>query len=85
MMLTRLLAGSEGKHGVRVNAVSPGFIETENYGALPTRLRRTWEEGIPLGHFGTPDDVAEAVEFLVSERARYISGAILHVDGGLWL
>jgi 3-oxoacyl-[acyl-carrier protein] reductase len=85
MMLTRVLAGSEGKHGVRVNAVSPGFIETENYGGLPPRLRRAWEEGIPLGHFGSPDDVAEAVAFLVSDRARYISGAVLHVDGGLWL
>ncbi|MEE8536675.1 MAG: SDR family oxidoreductase [Acidobacteriota bacterium] len=85
MMLTRVLAGSEGKHGVRVNAVSPGFIETENYRGLPARLRRTWEQGIPLGHFGKPDDVAEAVAFLVSERARYISGAVLHVDGGLWL
>lgn len=85
MTLTRSLARTEGRHGIRVNAVSPGFIETENYASLPRRLRRLWEGSIPLGRFGTPDDVAEAVAYLVSERGRYVSGAVLHVDGGLWL
>ncbi len=85
MMLTRTLARTEGRYGVRVNAVSPGFIETENYASLPKRLRAVWERSIPLGRFGVPQDVAEAVAYLVSERGRYVSGAVLHVDGGLWV
>jgi len=85
MMLTRSLARIEGRHNIRVNAVSPGFIETENYDAWRGPERSRWHEAIPLGRFGRPQEVAEAVAFLVSERASYISGTVLHVHGGLWV
>ena len=85
MMLTRTLARTEGPHGIRVNAVSPGFIETESYADWDETEQARWRSQIPLGRFGRPEDVAEAVSFLVSDRAAYISGAILTVHGGLWL
>jgi NAD(P)-dependent dehydrogenase (short-subunit alcohol dehydrogenase family) len=85
MMLTRQLARSEGAHGIRVNAVGPGFIETEAYAEWDHAEQSRWRAKIPLGRFGRPDEVAEAVAFLVSERAAYISGAILQVHGGLWV
>jgi 3-oxoacyl-[acyl-carrier protein] reductase len=85
MMLTRTMARAEGPHGVRVNAVSPGFVETEAYADWNAEAQARWRAQIPLGRFGRPDEVAEAVAFLVSERAAYISGSILHVHGGLWL
>jgi len=85
MTLTRTLARTEGPHGIRVNAVSPGFVETESYAAWDETERRHWRSLIPLGRFGRPEEVADAVSFLVSDRAGYISGAILTVHGGLWL
>jgi 3-oxoacyl-[acyl-carrier protein] reductase len=85
MMLTRSLARTEGPHGIRVNAVSPGFIETEAYADWSETEQQRWRSLIPLGRFGRPEEVADAVSFLVSDRAAYISGAILTVHGGLWL
>ena len=85
MTLTRQLARTEGPNGIRVNAVSPGFIETESYATWSETEQERWRSLIPLGRFGRPEDVAEAVSFLVSERASYVSGAILTVHGGLWL
>jgi len=85
MMLTRTMARTEGPHGIRVNAVGPGFIETEAYADWDAAEQARWRAQIPLGRFGRPDEVAEAVAFLVSDRAAYISGAILQVHGGLWL
>jgi 3-oxoacyl-[acyl-carrier protein] reductase len=79
--LTRSLAFEGGRYGVRVNAVSPGFIETDMTAALTDAMRQGL--GIPLGRLGRPDEVAEAVLFLVSSEAAYITGAVLHVDGGL--
>jgi 3-oxoacyl-[acyl-carrier protein] reductase len=84
-MITRMLARSEGPHNIRVNAISPGYIETENYaGWDPTEQARV-RATIPAGRFGRPEEVAEAVAFLASDRASYISGAVLHVHGGLWI
>lgn len=85
IMLTRSLARSEAPWGIRVNAVNPGFIETETYGGYRAQDKAAWARMIPLGRLGTPDDVAEAVSYLVSEKARYVTGAVLHVHGGLWV
>ena len=84
MMLTRTFAHAEGRHGIRVNAVSPGFIETEGYEGWDEEERRRCISAIPLGRFGRPEEIADAVSFLVSERAAYITGAVLHVHGGQW-
>lgn len=85
MMLTRILARTEGRHGIRVNAVGPGFIETEAYADWDPQEQARWRSYVPLGRFGKPAEVAEAVSFLSSEKASYISGAVLQVHGGLWL
>lgn len=82
VVLTRSLARSEGEHGVRVNMVSPGIIETES---TPKDVIRAMPSRIPLGRLGRPDEVADAVAYLVSPRASYISGAVLTVAGGLWV
>jgi 3-oxoacyl-[acyl-carrier protein] reductase len=85
VMLTRLLARSEAKYNIRVNAISPGFIETEDYSAFyPLETLEEWRQMIPLGRFGDIREVVEAVDFLVSDKASYITGAVLHVHGGLW-
>lgn len=84
-MMTKSMAGLEGRHNIRINAVSPGFIETESYAEWDPVDQDRWRSRIPLGRFGRPDEVAEAVAFLVSDRAAYISGTVLHVHGGLWI
>jgi 3-oxoacyl-[acyl-carrier protein] reductase len=83
--LMKSLAKEFAARGIRVNAVAPGFIETAMTQALPEDVRNAYLEGIPLKKLGTPEDVAEAVKFLVSESARYITGQIIHVNGGLYV
>ena len=85
MTLTRTMARAEGPHGIRVNAVGPGFIETESYADWDPKEQERWRSQIPLGRFGRPAEVAEVVAFLASEKASYISGAIVQIHGGLWL
>jgi NAD(P)-dependent dehydrogenase (short-subunit alcohol dehydrogenase family) len=85
IMLTRSLARSEAGSGIRVNAVNPGFIDTETYGQYRAEDKAAWARMIPIGRLGAPNDVAEAVSFLASEKARYVTGAVLHVHGGLWV
>jgi 3-oxoacyl-[acyl-carrier protein] reductase len=80
---TKSLAKECGKYGVRANVVAPGFIETDMTAGLTEAVKKGILDGVPLGRFGTPDDVADLVSFLVSDRARYISGQVLGVDGGL--
>jgi 3-oxoacyl-[acyl-carrier protein] reductase len=85
IMLTKSLARSEAPFNIRVNAVNPGFIETETYRQYRDEHKEAWGRMIPLGRLGSPDDIAEAVGFLGSDRARYVTGAVLHVHGGLWV
>jgi len=83
--LTKSAAKEFASRGIRVNAVAPGFIETAMTQALPEEVINTYLEQIPLKELGTSQDVAEAVKFLVSDRARYITGQVIHVNGGLYM
>ncbi|WP_028307379.1 3-oxoacyl-[acyl-carrier-protein] reductase [Desulfitibacter alkalitolerans] len=80
---TKSLAKEVGNRGIRVNAVAPGFIDTDMTGKLPEELVARIKEQIPLGSLGAPEDVADLVMFLVSPAAKYITGEVIKVDGGL--
>ncbi|MBI5305835.1 MAG: SDR family oxidoreductase [Chloroflexi bacterium] len=82
VVLTKSVARSEARYGIRCNLVSPGFIETY---ATTEADRRELPSLIPLGTLGTAEDIAEMVAFLVSDKARYITGAVINVHGGLWV
>lgn len=81
--LTKSLAREVARKGVTVNAVAPGFIATEMTAAIPEDVAERIVESIPVGWMGEPADVANAVAFLASEQARYITGHVLSVNGGL--
>ncbi|HPC83903.1 MAG TPA: SDR family oxidoreductase [Thermoanaerobaculaceae bacterium] len=80
---TKALAREVGRYNVTVNTVVPGWILTDLVAAMPEARRREAERDIPLGHMGAPLDVARVVSFLLSERAGYITGATIRVDGGV--
>lgn len=80
--LTKALAKEVGPSGVRVNCVAPGCIETAMLAGFSADDRAAMAEDTPLGRIGTPEDVAQAVAFLVSERASFITGQVLSVGGG---
>jgi 3-oxoacyl-[acyl-carrier protein] reductase len=82
---TKTIAKEVGSRGITVNAVAPGFIDTPMTQALPEERRQSMLNSIPLGYLGTPRDVAETVAFLASEEARYITGQVITVDGGISL
>jgi 3-oxoacyl-[acyl-carrier protein] reductase len=81
--LTKTLAKEVASRNVRVNAVAPGYIETEMTAALDETARKALISQIPLARIGTPQSVADAVAFLAGDSASYITGAVLAVDGGL--
>jgi 3-oxoacyl-[acyl-carrier protein] reductase len=82
---TKSLAQEVGSRNITVNCVAPGFIDTDMTRALADAQRDALLARIPLGRFGSPDDVAHAVAFLASPQAGYITGATLHVNGGLYM
>jgi 3-oxoacyl-[acyl-carrier protein] reductase len=80
---TKALAKEVGSRNITVNAVAPGFIETVLTADLPQEIKETGIKMTPLGKFGQPEDIANAVAFLVSDEAAFITGEVLKVDGGL--
>lgn len=85
MGLTRSNARELARRNVTVNAVAPGFIETDMTAELPEKVRNDMSAQIPLGRFGQPEDIAAAVAFLASEQAGYITGHELSVNGGMYM
>lgn len=80
---TKAVAKETASRGVTVNAVAPGFIETDMTDVLSDKVKEAANGMIPMGHFGKPEDIANAVAFLASEGAGYITGQVLCVDGGM--
>lgn len=81
--MTRTWARELGRYNIRVNAIAPGFVETDILTTMPEKVKQTMRDHTPIGRIGTPDDIAEAYVWLASERARFVHGAVLSVDGGL--
>lgn len=81
--LTKSAARELASRGITVNAIAPGFIHTEMTQVLPEKVKEASIAQIPLRAFGEPEDIAEAAAFLASEKARYITGQVLCVDGGM--
>ena len=81
--LTKSMARELALRGVTVNAVAPGFIETDMTKVLSEQVKEAAVKQIPMGNFGKPEDVAELVLFLASDKAKYITGQVICVDGGM--
>ncbi len=81
--MTRALAQEVGSRGITVNLVAPGFVETAMTDALPEASRKKLADAIPLGRLGRPEDIAAAVLYLASDEAAWVTGATLHVNGGM--
>ncbi len=82
---TKALAKEIARRGITVNAISPGFIETNMTQQLPEKVVADYKSSIPLQRFGQPEDIANTVRFLASDAAGYITGTTVHVNGGLYV
>ena len=83
--LTKTIAREYAARGIRANAVAPGFIQTAMTDGLSDTVKDEMKKAIPLGQFGSPEDVASAVIFLASKDADYITGQVIHVNGGMYM
>jgi 3-oxoacyl-[acyl-carrier protein] reductase len=81
--MTRTWARELGRYGIRVNAVAPGFVATEILKAMPQKVIDSMVSHTPLARMGEPEEIAEAYVWLASERASFVHGAVLSVDGGM--
>lgn len=84
MAMAKTAAKELAGRGVRVNAVAPGFIKTDMTAKLPEKVVQMMLAMIPLGSYGEPEDIAAVVAFLCSEAARYVTGQVIHVNGGMF-
>ena len=82
---SKSLAREVASRGVTVNVVAPGFIETDMTAALPEKIRKDLLAQIPVGRYGRPEEVAAVVSFLASDEAAYITGQVIHINGGLYM
>ncbi len=82
---TKSVAREVAGRNITVNAIAPGYIETEMTASLPDKAKEAFMAQIPLGRAGQPEDVAQVVKFLVSEEASYITGQVIHVSGGMYM
>jgi 3-oxoacyl-[acyl-carrier protein] reductase len=83
--LTKCLAKELASRNITVNAIAPGFIETDMTAVLPQEVKDQMMSTIPLKRFGKPSDIANAVKFLASEDANYITGSVIRVNGGMYM
>lgn len=82
---TKSIAKEYGSRGITCNAIAPGFIETQMTGTLPDGVKEMYLKSIPLSRYGTPEEVADLAIFLASEKAQYITGQVINIDGGLYM
>ena len=83
--LTKSVARELASRNIRVNAVAPGYIDTDMTAALPEAAKRKMMELIPLARLGTPQDVADCVAWLASDQAAYVTGEVVRVNGGMYM